>query len=236
MDTLFVLDSQFSVEDTKDHLSNKYPQLIRYAPDGEDKNWLIEQNLVASLHSNSKNLLFVRDEVVKICGELIEYKHIAFENMQGFKLPEFMFNKVQQFFSTLNERGQFLLSVANQQNMNQLKILNSGTLTNAAKPPQQLLHIIQTQTGGNSSVRNYAGNSYSFCSIPQQQTQIKEIHTLQPQSTPNQVQKFIRSTALTSSHATLTALLSNQIQNAGGIENANHFKINQHPQQADHDG
>lgn len=228
MDTLFVLDSQFSVvssEDTKEHLSNKYPQLIRYAPDEEDKNWLLEQRLIST--RTLKILIFVRSEVLKIFEDLIEYKHIASENLEGFKVPEFMYNKIQHFFSTLNERGQFLLSVANQQQKNQLKIATSGTVTNTAKPPHQLLHIIQTQT---------AGNSNSFCSISQQQDQLKN-QTLQPQSTSNQLQKFIRSTSLSSSHATLSALLSNQIQNMGSIENANHTKTNQQLRDgADHDG
>lgn len=116
-DTLFVLDFKankafgFSPEVNKGRLASKHPELIRYLPDGHDKDWMIQQNILSPQNKNLKFLMLVHDEVVKI-SQTEEYQNkvqINLAELDGFKVPGFILQKMKIFFTELSLRSQSFL-------------------------------------------------------------------------------------------------------------------------------
>ena len=111
MDSSFILDFKASralgIPDLRDRLSNKHPELIRYAVDSQDRDWLLAEKLISPLNKNGKYLLLVLEEVKRLAETNIEYKsnpYVKASDLQGFKIPEFMFQKIQKYFNDINEK------------------------------------------------------------------------------------------------------------------------------------
>lgn len=172
-DTLFVLDFKanrafgFSPELHKERLASKHPELIRYLPDGHDKDWMIQQKILSPANKNVRFLMLVYDEVIKV-SQTEEYRNksqIKINDLEGFKVPDFILQKMKIFFTELSLRSQSFL-------------VNSQFLTN-----------------------------------------VSNTSTIQQQV----INQIIRpKTSLSSSHATLSALLSGSTMsdNVSGIANA----------------
>lgn len=167
-ETLFVLDFKanrafgFSPELHKERLASKHPELIRYLPDNYDKDWLIQQKILSPAHKNIRFLMLVYDEVMKV-SQQEEYRNkpqIKINDLEGFKVPDFILQKMKIFFTELSLRSQSFL-------------VNSQFLTNVSS-------------------------------------------TSMPSSTMQVVKQIVRpKTSLSSSHATLSALLSGSSDNVG---------------------
>lgn len=169
-DTLFVLDFKanrafgFSPELHKERLASKHPELIRYLPDGHDKDWMIQQKILSPANKNVRFLMLVFDEVVKV-SQTEEYRNkpqIKLTDLEGFKVPDFILQKMKIFFTELSLRSQSFL-------------VNSHFLTN-----------VSTTMSATSTLQ----------------------HQLVNQATRPK-------TSLSSSHATLSALLSSSSENVG---------------------
>lgn len=168
-DTLFSLDFKanrlfgFS-ESGKERLASKHSELIRYLPDANDREWMFQQKLITQNYKNGRFLLLVHEELMKL-SHTDEYRtrNVRPNDLEGFKLPEFIINKMKIFFTELSHRSQ-LSTLAN---------LKSTTI---------------------------GGQTISLPSTTSTIT-LTSLSNIKPRS------------SLSSSHATLSALLSNSVEN-----------------------
>lgn len=160
-DSRFVLDIEanklFNVIDLRDRVTVKHPELIRYTPDIEDMNWLMNENLVPMAQRHMTIQLLLRDEVAKLKKE--KQSDWNSSDLPGFKVSDLMIRKMHKYFTELNVRRHKIRS-------------NSGYFDMKFSEPKE------------GTVKNLSGNSSS-----------------------GQTSKFHHS--LSTSHATLSALLSN---------------------------
>lgn len=131
----------------KERLASKHPELIRYLPDTSDKDWLIQQKVLPSVHRTNRILLLVHDEVCKI-AQTDEYRNklIKLNDLEGFKVPEFILQKMKTFFMELSVRSQSFL-------MNSQGITSSG------------LAQLENSSGTNSTLPSTSGSSTATASI-----------------------------------------------------------------------
>lgn len=102
-ETLFILDFKagraLGVSDFRERLTNKHPEILRYCPDNQDRDWLLQQKQISPLNRNGRFFLLVLDEVKKLAERNAEYTnnpYIKLPELQGFKLTEFIYAKVQK--------------------------------------------------------------------------------------------------------------------------------------------
>lgn len=133
-DTLFTFD--FKVHVAFDYapyerLINKYPDLIHYIIDAHDKDWFIQQRILSPIHRSSEILLLTIEEVNRIAHEDI-LKNQPYPKpieLLGFKIPEFMLQKMRKFINEQSERTKPLIS-----NAVHPKVSLSALLSAAPKP------------------------------------------------------------------------------------------------------
>lgn len=92
----------------RERLINQHPELIRYLTDAQDKDWLIQQRLLSPSHRTYRILLFVLEEVSKI-AHTDEYRlrpNSKLNELTGFKVPEFMLQKMKNVFLKLGQKNQ----------------------------------------------------------------------------------------------------------------------------------
>lgn len=191
--SLFILDSKVTnalgINDFREKLSTI--SLFRYVIDNEDLLWLIQQKILQPPQKNGRIYLLILSEIEKYIEQTPEFKNstnLKQSELTGFKVPEFMYKKIQKFSSS-----QFLLSV-NPQSQNIIVPGNNQFFTKQSFGGQQPISFHIIQTGANRSIGG-------FSTANSQQIQ--------------QIQKF---RSLSTTHATLTKLLSNQIQNSNTIQ------------------
>lgn len=108
-DTLFTFD--FKVHEAFDYvvnerLINKYPHLIHYIIDAQDKDWFIQQRILSPIHRTTEILLLTIEEVNRIAHSDI-LKNQPYPKpieLLGFKIPEFMLQKMRRFINDQNDR------------------------------------------------------------------------------------------------------------------------------------
>lgn len=109
-DTLFIFDFKANRAlgyFDRERLINQHPELIRYLTDAQDKDWLIQQRLLSPSHRTYRILLFVLDEVSKI-AHTDAYRlrpNSKLNELTGFKVPEFMLQKMRNVFMKLSEKN-----------------------------------------------------------------------------------------------------------------------------------
>ncbi|KAH8305729.1 hypothetical protein KR059_008590 [Drosophila kikkawai] len=217
--TKFVLDVQANLAfgfgtDGKERLASKHPELIRYLPDGEDREWLATRGIIPAENRSSRFLFLIYDEVCRLqqTHELYRNKtNIDLSMMLTFSVTDAMIHKMRLFFVDLN-------------------IKSRGLITNSyILPNQQQQQQAQTQSGSanNSHLRNALLQGASSQQQQQQQVAtppaedvvLKELPAASPtpclqgqvvgSTTTPLKNKLAASSTLSSSHATLTALLNN---------------------------
>ncbi|XP_058066176.1 suppressor of activated egl-4 protein 2 [Anopheles bellator] len=110
-ESLFILDFKaarvLGATDFRERLANRHPEVLRYCPDAQDRDWLLQQRQVTPLNKNGRYFLLALDDVRK----LIERN--AFETsagqqgtLQGFKVTELIYAKIQKLLKELTERHQ----------------------------------------------------------------------------------------------------------------------------------
>ncbi|XP_055841786.1 deoxynucleotidyltransferase terminal-interacting protein 1 [Episyrphus balteatus] len=198
-ETNFVLDVQANQAfgfgtDGKERLASKHPELIRYLPDGQDRDWLVEQKIIPSQNRNSRFLFLIYDEV-KTLGQTDLYKdrdNLNLSILHVFKIPNFIIQKMKLFFIDLNIKSRGLITnsysnIANSSHLRNALLQGSNqTVTSAA------VSVAVTTTSVASSISSSNSVSTSTDTV----------------SNPPKAKS-----SLSSSHATLTALLTN---NNGG--------------------
>ncbi|XP_019548673.2 deoxynucleotidyltransferase terminal-interacting protein 1 [Aedes albopictus] len=159
-ETQFILDFKagraLGVPDFRERLANKHPEILRYCPDNQDRDWLLQQKQISPLNRNGRFFLLVLDEVRKLAERNSEYAnnpYMKLSDLQGFKLPELIYAKVQ-------------------------KLIKDSADSSVVKPPPA---ATSTSVAASAAV-------------------------------PSSIQPRPRVSSLSSSHATLTALLSSPQQ------------------------
>uniref|UniRef100_A0A182IKP5 DNTTIP1_dimer domain-containing protein n=1 Tax=Anopheles atroparvus TaxID=41427 RepID=A0A182IKP5_ANOAO len=112
-ESLFILDFKVArvlgAPDFRERLANKHPEVLRYCPDAQDRDWLLQQKQVTPLNKNGRFFLLAVDDIKK----LIERN--AFEQpssasstksleSQGFKVTELIYAKIQKILKELTDR------------------------------------------------------------------------------------------------------------------------------------
>lgn len=208
--TKFVLDVQANLAfgfgtDGKERLASKHPELIRYLPDGEDREWLATRGIIPAENRSSRFLFLIYDEVCRLQQTHDLYRHktnIDLSMMLTFSVTDAMIHKMRLFFVDLN-------------------IKSRGLITNSYIMPSQQ----QSGNANNSHLRNAllqgasAQQQQQVATPPSEETVLKELPAASPTpclqgqvvgstTTPLKT-KLAASSTLSSSHATLTALLNN---------------------------
>lgn len=80
---------------------------------GHDKDWMIQQKILSPANKNVRFLMLVYEEVMKV-SQTEEYRNkpqIKINDLESFKVPDFILQKMKIFFTELSLRSQsFLVS------------------------------------------------------------------------------------------------------------------------------
>ncbi|XP_067647292.1 uncharacterized protein [Eurosta solidaginis] len=220
--TKFVLDLQANQAfgfgtDGKERLASKHPELIRYLPDNEDRDWLSSQNVIASQNRNSRFLFLIYDEVCRLhqTHEIYRTKsNIDLNVMNTFTVPEFMIQKMKLFFVDLNIKSRglitnsFSVGVGSHSNSHLRNALLQGITQNTNIIPSSnsgtKIHNSNTSSSTVSSVTTTATSP-----LNKSQTNNTTVGNCNIASSSSDAAQLSKPSTLSSSHATLTALLSN---------------------------
>ncbi|XP_041770209.1 uncharacterized protein LOC121592640 [Anopheles merus] len=110
-ESLFILDFKaarvLGIVDFRDRLANRHPEVLRYCPDTQDRDWLLQQRQVTPLNKNGRFFLLALDDVKKLI-ERNAFEHTASSGrsgeLQGFKVTEMIYAKIQKLLRELTER------------------------------------------------------------------------------------------------------------------------------------
>ncbi|XP_022232862.1 uncharacterized protein LOC111081180 [Drosophila obscura] len=235
--TKFVLDVQANLAfgfgtDGKERLASKHPELIRYLPDAEDREWLAARGIIPAESTHLRFLFLLHDEVCRLHQAHDLYKNkpnVDLTLMMTFNVPDPMIHKMRLFFVDLNIKSRglitnsFIMTNQPQPQPQQPTVANNSHLRNALlqgalpqpQPQQPQLQQQQLTTG----------------TLPVEESVLKELPAASPTpclqgqivgstTTPLKA-KLVAGSTLSSSHATLTALLNNGGAGvAGGVGGA----------------
>ncbi|XP_073839282.1 uncharacterized protein [Musca autumnalis] len=225
--TKFVLDVQanqafgFGTEGKERRLASKHPELIRYLPDNEDRDWLVTQQIIPQPNRNSRFLFLIYDEVCRLYQTHEVYKNktsIDLSVMMTFTVPDFMIQKMKIFFVDLNIKSRGLIT-------NSYSIGN-GLNPSSAQSNSHLRNALLLGTSqGSTTVPAVSSPSSTAVATSSNSDVTSNLHMGQTPSTsspssnisstegllhqPQLQQPKSKSSNLSSSHATLTALLNN---------------------------
>ncbi|XP_037935294.1 deoxynucleotidyltransferase terminal-interacting protein 1 isoform X2 [Teleopsis dalmanni] len=203
--TKFVLDVQANQAfgfgtDGKERLASKHPELIRYLPDGEDREWLTSQNIISQQNRNSRFLFLIHDEVCRLQQTNDVYRNkpnVNLNCMHKFTVPEFMIQKMKIFFVDLNIKSRGLITNS----------FSVGTMQSNSHLRNALLQGVNNNTTGTTeTIPNNANVSSLSATLP--------IVANDNATVDVQLQVKPKASTLSSSHATLTALLNNAISSS----------------------
>ncbi|XP_058125671.1 uncharacterized protein LOC131294305 [Anopheles ziemanni] len=110
-DSLFILDFKVAralgTPDFRERLANKHPEVLRYCPDAQDRDWLLQQKQVTPLNKNGRFFLLALDDIKKLI-ERNAFEHSSnfgkSIDLQGFKVTELIYAKIQKLLKELTDR------------------------------------------------------------------------------------------------------------------------------------
>lgn len=107
-DTRFVTDFKVNraLSFVEPSLASKHPELIRYLPDDVDKEWMFQQQIISAAHRTNRFLVLVHDEVLKAARSEAHKSMSKIGELDSFRVPEFMLQKMRIFFAELSSRSQ----------------------------------------------------------------------------------------------------------------------------------
>ncbi|XP_036335953.1 uncharacterized protein LOC118746231 [Rhagoletis pomonella] len=223
--TKFVLDVQANQAfgfgtDGKERLASKHPELIRYLPDNEDRDWLSSQNVIAAQNRNSRFLFLIHEEVCRLKQTHETYRNkpnIDLNVMNTFTVPEFMIQKMKLFFVDLNIKSRGLIT-------------NSFSVGPGAQGNSHLRNALlqgiaaqnnrtNSNTGGSIKTTTPIANITTVSSADAAVTPLNKVNTNNAATaaagscniatSSSDATPLTKPSTLSSSHATLTALLNN---------------------------
>lgn len=241
--TKFILDVQanqafgFGTEG-KERLASKHPELIRYLPDTEDRDWLINQQIIPQQNRNSRFLFLIYDEVCRLYQTHDVYKNkasIDLSLMMTFTVPEFMIQKMKIFFVDLNIKSRGLITnsysmagattatIPQPQQQSNSHLRNALLLGTSQQPLSSAITTTSNvaTTSDSTSPPAIVTASSSASSTSSSSSCITSTETLLHQRS--------KSSNLSSSHATLTALLNNSPSNSSANTSVNSSTLNEKP-------
>lgn len=176
-ETLFILDFKagraLGVSDFRERLANKHPEILRYCPDNQDREWLLNQKQISPLNRNGRFFLLVLDEVKKLAERNPEYApYLKLADLQGFKLTEFIYAKVQKLIKDSAEASSTVKSapptvVQQQQPRPRVSSLSSSHATLTALLAQQSQPTAVTTTAAATSSGVPPASVVATVSIPE---------------------------------------------------------------------
>lgn len=224
--TKFVLDVQANLAfgfgtDGKERLASKHPELIRYLPDAEDREWLATRGIIPAENRSSRFLFLIYDEVCRLQQTHDLYRHktnIDLSMMITFNVTEAMIHKMKLFFVDLNIKSRGLIT-----NSFIMPSQQTGNTTNNS-------HLRNALLQGASAQQQQQQQQQSVATPPTEDSILKELPAASPTpclqgqvvgstTTPLKT-KLGASSTLSSSHATLTALLNNGGAVAPGVNSS----------------
>ncbi|KNC23300.1 hypothetical protein FF38_10729 [Lucilia cuprina] len=240
--TKFVLDVQanqafgFSAEG-KERLASKHPELIRYLPDTEDRDWLTNQRIIPQQNRNSRFLFLIYDEVCHLYQNHDIYKKkvsIDLSLMMTFTVPDFMIQKMKVFFVDLNIKSRGLITNsysiagATTAKLHQPHQQTNSHLRNALLLGTQQTLVASTTTTSIVATTSDAASS-SVIASSSSSAPLASSSTNNITSTETLLQQKSKSSNLSSSHATLTALLNNSSSTSMNSTAINEKSVNSSP-------
>ncbi|EDW78838.2 uncharacterized protein Dwil_GK12663 [Drosophila willistoni] len=226
--TKFVLDVQANLAfgfgtDGKERLASKHPELIRYLPDAEDRDWLASRGIISSENRSSRFLFLIYDEVCRLQQSHELYRHktnIDLSMMLTFSVTEAMIHKMKLFFVDLNIKSRGLITnsyiMANNQQQQQQQQQQSTAGSNNSHLRNALLQGVaiqqqqqQTTTTPTQSEEAAIKDQLMPAASPTPCLQGQVVGSSSNSTVSPLKAKLVSSSTLSSSHATLTALLNN---------------------------
>ncbi|XP_002029201.2 uncharacterized protein LOC6604287 [Drosophila persimilis] len=231
--TKFVLDVQANLAfgfgtDGKERLASKHPELIRYLPDAEDREWLAARGIIPAESTHLRFLFLLHDEVCRLHQAHDLYKNkpnVDLTLMMTFNVPDPMIHKMRLFFVDLNIKSRGLITNSfimtnqphpqpQQQTVANNSHLRNALLQGALPQPQQ-----QTQQQSQQQSQQPQLQQHQLTTGTIEDSVLKELPAASPTpclqgqivgstTTPLKA-KLVAGSTLSSSHATLTALLNN---------------------------
>lgn len=147
VNTLFTFD--FKVHEAFDYgpnerLINKYPELIRYIIDAQDKDWFIQQRILSPIHRTLQIMLLTIEEVNRIAHSDI-LKNQPYPKpieLLGFKIPEFMLQKMRKFIAEQSESSKTIIANTIHPNVSLSALLSAAPKPTAIKTIQSIKPIL----------------------------------------------------------------------------------------------
>ncbi|XP_031636141.1 uncharacterized protein LOC116349026 [Contarinia nasturtii] len=222
-DTLFTFD--FKAHAAFDYapnerLINKYPELIHYIIDHQDKDWFIQQRILSPINRNAHILLLTIEEVNRIAHSDI-LKNQPYPKpieLFAFKIPTFILQKMKKFINEQGEKSKTLIANTIHPKVSLSALLSAASKPTAIKTIQSVKPILKPQLQ-NQSLSSVISSIQRANSQP---TTVLLVDTSGNGSkTATITSAYITSdeggvsspviarSSLSSSHATLSALLSN---------------------------
>lgn len=113
-----------------ERLIDKYPELIHYVIDAQDKDWFIQQRFLSPINRNANILLITYDEVKIIAQDILKNQPYSKSILLStFKIPTFILQKMQKYINEQGERRKTIIA-----NTMHPKVSLSALLSAASKP------------------------------------------------------------------------------------------------------
>lgn len=147
VNTLFTFD--FKAHQAFDYgpherLIHKYPELIHYIIDSQDKDWFIQQRILSPIHRTSQILLLTIEEVNRIAHAdiLKNQPYPKSIELLGFKIPEFMLQKMRKFINEQSDRSKTIITSGIHPKVSLSALLSAAPKPTAIKTIQSVKPIL----------------------------------------------------------------------------------------------
>lgn len=233
-ETLFVLDlkANLALGYTKGHVSNDHPELLRYQIDDSDKEWLVHKRILSPTYKARQVSLMLLDDIHCIAKDDVYQKrdNLKLNDLIGFKLADYMLPKMRAYFQNLHKTNTTisiatittsklasLSTVAAATTATSMEMATAvATATVATTIPmltRDLPTVIKTTSSTNVPIVHTITNGIEIkCKHGQLQ--------MVPTSSINKNSNPILKKSLSSTHATLSALLSSSSESTTNTPNS----------------
>lgn len=232
--TLFILGSKankvLGFGQNRGRLYARHPELVKYSGDTEDKEWLMQNNLMPTTGGKAY-LMFLED--IKELTTTEEYRNspnLQLNELKGFELPPFMVTKIRNYIETAKMEGkiQSAIDVIELQT-NQSMTPPSTALDSAPSTPSDTIQMLEsgsTVSSKHSDTNPFdhipemsPGSNHSFISTAFTQS---PVHTAHLSVSPNNLLNNFTNPV---QHVTTTSLPSNAIAITSADTNYNNLSV-----------
>ncbi|XP_022905405.1 deoxynucleotidyltransferase terminal-interacting protein 1 [Onthophagus taurus] len=161
--TLFIMGARankvLGFSQTRGRLYVRHPELIRYAGDQEDREWLTSKYLMPA--SGGKAYIMIFDDVreLAMCDEYKNNPNLRLHELKGFEAPPFLLNKIKLYIERM--RTDKKIPSVDLFDFHQVQSITSP-LDSAPSTPSDTLH--ESQSASTTSSKHSENN---FVNIPE---------------------------------------------------------------------